>query len=75
MESVNEFDAQLRKAIDKYGEHRIDIAIEKNRVYGFYHSYDNSFGVTNDYTLEELGGIEALKEYEEEFDGLCVCVN
>lgn len=69
------FDAQLREAITQYGDDHIDIAVYEgeDKVYGFYHSRHNSFGVTDDYSLTQLGGIEQIKQYEEEFEGLCVC--
>lgn len=71
----NTFDAQLRKAISEHGDDHIDIAVyaQEDKVYGFYHSRHNSFGVTDDYSLEALGGIEQIKQYEEEFEDLCVC--
>lgn len=68
------FDAQLRTAIKKYGDDHIDIAVTGNEVYGFYHSRNNSFGVTDTYSLEQLGGMESLKQYEQEFEELCICV-
>lgn len=71
----NAFDQQLRKAVDTYGEEHIDIAvyIQDDKVYGFYHSEHDSFGVTDDFSLQALGGVEQLKQYENEFDALCVC--
>lgn len=72
---LKQFDNELVAAINKYGDNHIDIAIEGNTVYGFYHSKHDSFGVTEFYSLDELGGIEKLKEYENEFENLCVCKN
>ena len=70
---LTKFDTQLRDAIRKYGDDHVDIAVEENRVYGFYHSSKVSFGVTDDYALEEIGGMDALKKYENEFEDLCIC--
>lgn len=68
------FDSQLRGAIKKYTDKHIDILITKERdVYGIYHSNNNSFDVTYPFPLDKLGGVEALKKYEEEFENLCIC--
>lgn len=70
---VNEFDNQLRDAISKHGEEHIDIIVVSNRVYGVYQSATKSFEVTDNYPLIKLGGLDALKKYELEFKGLCIC--
>lgn len=69
----NHFDNQLRKAIYKHGDEHVDIVLEDNKVYGLYHSESNSFSVTDDFDLEQVGGMEAIKAYESEFDQLCIC--
>lgn len=75
LDSKIAFDNEIRAAIRKYGDHNIDIIIDEERVYGTYHSSNNSFCVTDTYNLEELGGIDVLKSYEEHFANLCVCEN
>lgn len=71
---LKQFDNELVKAVYKYGDEHIDIAVEGETVYGFYHSKHDSFGVTDFYTLNELGGIDTLKAYEQSFENLCVYV-
>lgn len=65
-----QFDNEIFKAINDYGDDCIDIAIDKGTVYGFYHSKHDSFPVTNNYNLNNLGGIEVLKALEKEYNGL-----
>lgn len=67
------FDDQLRAAIQKHGDNHVDIIIDGKKAYGIYHSRHDSFSVTDSYELSSLGGIQGLKKYEKEFEGLCVC--
>jgi hypothetical protein len=73
MNEKEKFDIQLKKAIGKHGDEHIDIIVEENKVYGVYHSTNNSFSVTDTFDLEVLGGLEALKNYESQFEDLCIC--
>lgn len=69
------FDNQLRAAINKYGDHHVDIIVDEKKVYGVYHSSINSFDVTDTYSLTDLGGVESLEKYEAEFEKLCIFEN
>lgn len=68
-----QFDNQIRLAINKHGDEKIDIIVEENRVYGIFHSNNNSFPVTDLFVLDEVGGLEQMKKYEAEFEDLCIC--
>jgi len=67
------FENQIKKAIGKYGDEHVDIKVEENEVYGFYHSGNNSSPVTDTFSLDSLGGINELRKYEEEYENLCIC--
>ena len=74
MDAKKLFDRQLVKAINKYGDDHVDIMItEENEVYGFYHSNCDSSPITDTFSLDELGGMQELMKYEEEFEHLCIC--
>lgn len=72
---VELFNMQIREAIIIYGDNQIDILVQDNEVYGSYHSTNNSFSVTDTFSLDQLGGTTELKKYEIEFQELCVCVD
>lgn len=73
-ETQEKFNNQLQKAIDKYGDEHVDIVVneEADQVYGFYHSRHDSSPVTDTFSLTEMGGIEAVKQYEDQYEKLCV---
>lgn len=69
---LEDFKQEIMSVINKYGEEHIDIAIEGNIVYGFYHSDCDSFNVTQDYTLSSLKGIGEIEEIIKDFDKVCI---
>lgn len=70
---IKQFDKEIMQAINNYGDDKIDIAIQSDTVYAFYHSRHDSFPVTKNYSLSELGGREKLRIYEDDFNCLCIC--
>jgi len=68
----DQFKRELHEAINKYEDHRVDIQVTGDKVYGYYHSKHDSFPVTKTYSLEALGGIDEIRQYEETYEHLCV---
>ena len=67
-----QFEREFHKAINQYGDHHVDIQVTGNQVYAYYHSKHDSFPVTRDYSLHELGGIDRIMQYEDDYENLCV---
>jgi len=62
---------EINIAIGKYGNDHIDVVIEDNKIYGMYHSENDSFGVTKDYIIN-VAAYEELEKYCNLRDiGLC----
>lgn len=54
--SKDKFEKEFVDAVLKYGEDSVDIILKGNKVYGTYHSQTNSFNVTEEYLLKDIGG-------------------
>lgn len=68
------FENEIDLAVEKYGDNHIEIVVMGDEVYGMYHSYKRGFSVTDTYSLEEIGGMDVLKEIENKYEELCLCV-
>lgn len=61
---MNEFENDLLKAVDEYGEEHVDIILdyETGFMYGNYHSYNDSYPLTNKYQIDRLNAINLADE-------------
>lgn len=63
---MNEFKEELKQAISKYGKDHIDIIFHFSELemFGSYHSKNNSFPVTENYSIDVDEAMKIAKELD-----------
>lgn len=69
---MKSFREELKASIQKYGEDHIDVCYSNNKVFGLYHSKNNSFATTKEYKC--LNGESYAMEIANRLKvGFCSC--